>query len=28
VFFAVAACLCISFVAVVMIEQRPLRAEQ
>jgi hypothetical protein len=28
VFFAVAACMCISFVALVMIEQRPLRAEQ
>ena len=27
VFFAVAACLCISFVAVVMIEQRPLRTD-
>ena len=26
-FFAVAACLCISFVAVVMIEQRPLRTD-
>jgi MFS family permease len=28
VFFAVAVCLCISFVAVVMIEQRPLRTDQ
>jgi EmrB/QacA subfamily drug resistance transporter len=28
VFFAVATCMCISFVALVMIEQRPLRAEQ
>jgi MFS family permease len=28
VFVAVAACMCISFVALVMIEQRPLRAEQ
>jgi MFS family permease len=27
-FFAVATCMCISFVALVMIEQRPLRAEQ
>ena len=28
VFFAVAVCLCISFIAVVMIEQRPLRTDQ
>jgi MFS family permease len=28
VFFAVAACLCISFIAVVMIERRPLRTDQ
>jgi hypothetical protein len=28
VFFAVATCLCISFIAIVMIEQRPLRADQ
>ena len=27
VFFAVAACLCISFIAVVMMEQRPLRTD-
>jgi hypothetical protein len=28
VFFAVAICLCISFIALVMIEQRPLRTDQ